>query len=86
MKVKTISVTYGRKWNLDNYESATVEATAWADLDDGESEAEATTQLFAMAKAQVKAESACMLEGRERKRRELATEALEGWNGNQGSH
>ena len=33
MRIKTISVEYGRKFNLGNYNSADVKATAWADLD-----------------------------------------------------
>lgn len=33
VKVKTVSVTYGRKLNLGNYESARSEITVWADID-----------------------------------------------------
>lgn len=33
MRIKTISVEYGRKFNLGNYNSADVKATAWADLE-----------------------------------------------------
>ena len=33
MVVKTISVTYGRKINLGDYNSANVECTLWADVD-----------------------------------------------------
>jgi len=54
MKLKTVSVTYGRKQNLGNYNSATVDCTLWADLDEGENEAEAMTALWEMAKNNVK--------------------------------
>lgn len=36
MQLKTVSVTYGRKINLGDYNSATVDCTLWADLDEGE--------------------------------------------------
>lgn len=35
-KVDKIAVTYGRKLNLGNYESATVETSAWVDLEEGD--------------------------------------------------
>lgn len=36
MHIKTIAVNYERKVNLGNYESATISASAWADLDKDE--------------------------------------------------
>ena len=57
MKLKTVSVTYGRKFNLGDYNSATVDCTLWADLDEGDSEADAMTALWEMAKANVKAQA-----------------------------
>jgi hypothetical protein len=33
MKIKTISITYERKFNLGDYNSATCGCTAWADVD-----------------------------------------------------
>lgn len=36
MKVTAIAVTYGRKINLQNFNSAHVEVSVWADLEDGE--------------------------------------------------
>ena len=54
MRVKTISVVYERKLNLGDYNSATVGATAWADLDEGENEIQAYAVLFAEVKGVVK--------------------------------
>ncbi len=54
MKVKTISVVYERKLNLGDYCSATIGATAWADLDEGEDEKAAYVALFAEVKGVVK--------------------------------
>lgn len=39
MRVKTISVSYRRKFNLGDYNSLDLEATVWCDLDEGEDEA-----------------------------------------------
>jgi len=57
VKLKTVSVTYGRKINLGDYNSATIDVTLWADLDEGEDEADAMTALWEMAKNNVKAQS-----------------------------
>ena len=38
MRVKTVSFTYERKFNLGNYDSAAIGCTVWADVDDGEAE------------------------------------------------
>jgi hypothetical protein len=55
-KIKTVSVTYGRKQNLGDYNSATVDCTLWADIDpDGEDLDVAMHALWEMAKANVKA-------------------------------
>lgn len=57
MRVKTISVTYERKFNLGDFNSATIGAVAWADLDEGEDEKIAYDQLFAEVKDVVKKQS-----------------------------
>ncbi len=57
MKLKTISVTYERKFNLGNYQSANIGITLWADLDEDDDEAEAVTAMWEMAKANVKAQA-----------------------------
>jgi hypothetical protein len=77
MRVKTISVTYGRKWNTDNYESATLDTTVWADLAEGESEAEAYVQLWSLVKDQVRIQSLPVLSKRDEKRRKMLADVLE---------
>jgi hypothetical protein len=57
VKLKTVSVTYGRKFNLGDYNSATVDCTLWADLDEGDNEADAMAALWEMAKNNVKAQA-----------------------------
>ena len=54
--VKTVSVHYGRKLNLGDFNSATVEVTFWADVEpDADLDAEMRA-LHEMAKANVKAQ------------------------------
>ena len=57
MNLKTISVTYDRKFNMGDYNSAHIAMTLWADLDEDEDEAEASAALWSMAKANVKAQA-----------------------------
>lgn len=78
MKVKTISATYGRKFNLDDWESMELSCTMWADLDEGEDPAQCEAQLFAMARDQVKAQALPVLAKREQRRRSVAKELIEG--------
>ena len=78
MRVKTISVTYGRKWNTDSYESATLDTTVWADLTEGENEAEAYAQLWSLVKDQVRIQSLPVLSKRDEKRRKMLADVLEG--------
>ena len=56
MKLTAIAVTYGRKHNLGNYNSAHVEVSLWADLEEGEDVAAATLELRERARDEVKAE------------------------------
>ena len=65
MRIKTISVVYERKWNMGSYESATVGATAWADLDEGEDEKAAFDALFAEVKGVVREQSLPLLAKRQ---------------------
>ena len=58
MKLKTIAVTYGRKMNLGDYNSVHSEITLWADLEDGDDEAEAAAALRQMARNHVMTELA----------------------------
>lgn len=53
MQLKTISVTYGRKMNLGDYNSAHVELSLWADLEEGDDEIKAAAALRQMARNNV---------------------------------
>lgn len=70
-KIKTISFVYGRKWNTGNYESATVEMSAWADVGEDEDPVEAARELERFVKAEVKAQSLPLLGDRPAKVREF---------------
>jgi hypothetical protein len=59
--VKTVSVTYERKHNLGDYNSATVGCTLWADLEPGEDLDQAMKALWSMAKENVKVQSLPLL-------------------------
>lgn len=56
-QIKTVSVTYGRKFNLGDFNSATVECSLWADVAEGEDTNVAMHQLWEMATANVKAKA-----------------------------
>ena len=58
MKLTTISITYGRKLNLGDYNSVHSEISLWADLEDGDSATEAASELREMARLQVMLELA----------------------------
>ncbi len=55
--VKTASVTYGRKFNLGDYNSATIDCTLWADLSEDQDLDAAMAALWAMAKENVRAQA-----------------------------
>lgn len=65
MKLKTVSVVYERKKNLGDYNSANIGVTLWADLDEGDNEADAMTALWEMAKANVKAQLVPLAQNKE---------------------
>lgn len=54
MEIKTISVTYQRKFNLGDYESVEVGCSLWGQIDPEEDPEGATQFLFEQAKAAVK--------------------------------
>jgi len=56
MKLKAISATYGRKVNLGDYNSAHIEMSLWADLEEGDDPASAAEALRQMARNQVMTE------------------------------
>lgn len=60
-KIKTIAVEYGRKLNLGDFNSATINLTLWADVDETEDPLVAIDQLFAQAKENVKKQAMPLL-------------------------
>ena len=56
-QIKTVSVTYGRKINLGDFNSATIECTLWAGLKEGEDTDSAMHQLWDMATSNVQAKA-----------------------------
>jgi hypothetical protein len=54
MEIKTISVSYQRKFNLGDYESVEVGCSLWGQIDPEEDAEGATQFLFEQAKASVK--------------------------------
>lgn len=74
MQIREITVTYGGKLNLGDYNSAHVEASLTALLDEGEDAETATAALFEQAKGAVRAQSAELL----KKVRTAATLAFAG--------
>lgn len=65
MRVTTISATYGRRFNLGDYNSLYLEAALTADLDDTDDPEAAHAELFALVKATVKAQAVPVLKRRE---------------------
>lgn len=61
MIIKTISVTYGRKINFGNYNSAEISVTAWADIDETEDPQSCFADLWTIAKEQVKTQAVLLL-------------------------
>ena len=89
MIIKTISATYERKFNLGDYNSMTVGATAWADLEEEDAEREAFAQLFASLKETVKEQAMPVLSKQTAKVSEvfagLPKSVTEGHDGDQGT-
>ncbi|MBD2303879.1 hypothetical protein [Nostoc sp. FACHB-190] len=54
MEIKTISVTYQRKFNLGDYESVEIGCSLWGQIDPEEDAEGATQFLFEQAKTAVK--------------------------------
>lgn len=54
MPIKTVSVTYGRKVNLGDFNSLNAECTIWYDLADSEPEDDLMHSLWQMARQNVK--------------------------------
>jgi len=62
MIVKQIAVSYGRTINLGNFNSARLECTMTADLEDAENTNEAALELWEQARDQVKGQCERLLE------------------------
>jgi hypothetical protein len=60
-RVKTVSVQYGRKLNLGDFNSAEINISIWADLDEGEDVQGALDMLYAQAKENVKKQAMPLL-------------------------
>lgn len=56
MKCKQISVTYGRKFNLGDFNSVHIESTVWAELDEDDIPADSAEILRDFARNQVRDE------------------------------
>lgn len=56
MRIKTISVTYERKINLGDYNSATLGVSIWADVDEDEDPQTLTRELQKQAREHVRDE------------------------------
>lgn len=58
MRVKTVSISYSRKFNLGQYNSADISVAYWATVEPEEDPLEVTTRLMDAAKDEVKAHAA----------------------------
>jgi len=56
MRVNTVSVSYGRKFNLGDYNSLALEVTLWADLEEGDDAQTVVNSLQEQARESVKRE------------------------------
>jgi len=57
VKPTNVSVTYGRKFNLGEFQSAHIEISIWAEVDEEDDLNEAMGQLWSMAKENVRAQA-----------------------------
>jgi hypothetical protein len=60
-RIKTVSVQYGRKLNLGDFNSAEINVSIWADLDEDEDVQGALDMLYAQAKDNVKKQAMPLL-------------------------
>jgi hypothetical protein len=64
MVVKTISAKYERKFNLGEYESASLEVSTWADIEPEQEPKAAINELMDLCKEQVRKQALPILRGR----------------------
>lgn len=62
MKPSKIAVTYERKLNLGNYESATIGVSTWADVEDGETPSQAIQAAQDLCREAARREAARLLD------------------------
>lgn len=88
VRLTKVGVTYGRTFNLDDYESLRLDATVWGEFDEerpaegslGDADIDrlyrgAIESLFEVAKASVRVQAMPMLKKRNEKRAQLRAEA-----------
>ena len=56
MRIKTVAVSYARKFNLGNYEAAEISVSLWSEVEPEEDEEGVIAYLFETCKEQVKAQ------------------------------
>jgi hypothetical protein len=64
MTVKTISATYERKFNLGDFESASLGVSTWADIEPDQDPGAAINELVELCKVQVRKQALPILRGR----------------------
>lgn len=57
MNITEITITYGRKFNLGNYEQLHIDLSLTAQLDETDDATQAQTELFSIAKSQVRGQA-----------------------------
>src|SRR3712207_781247 len=61
MRVTSVAVTYGRKFNLGDFNSAHLEISLWAELEEGDTAEQVRDELWQRAKASVKEQALPLL-------------------------
>jgi len=70
VKPSKIAVTYERKLNLGNYESATIGVTTWADVEDGETPSHAIQAAQELCRESARRETTRLLDALSRNGRQ----------------
>lgn len=78
MRIKTVSASYERKFNMDNYESLGVGMSAWAEVEEEEDPELVVAVLRDFLKAHTAAMARMPLKGRTARRRRTIQQGLEG--------
>jgi hypothetical protein len=75
MKIKTVSATYGRKFNLGDFNSLEISMTVWADIAEDEDEQAAISECWKIAKDHVKEQALPVIKQTKQAAKELLTVA-----------